>query len=224
MGAAAVAGATLASGALAAGSQIIGSNKAAGAANKAADIQLQIAQMNQARLAPFVQAGTDVLPQLAGAQPGTETLAQLEATPGYQFILDQGLKSTQNAVAARGLGVSGAAMKGAANYATGLAQNTYQNIFNQQQQKFQNLLNIATLGANAGAQTGTQSIQSAGNAGNALIQAGNLQGSGLINAGNALTGSANNALGYYQLQNLLNPQTQGQTPTAQPGPNTVGYF
>src|SRR5215831_15810880 len=130
-----IGGAALASGALSAGSQLSGSGKASSSAKDAAKIQLQIAQMNQARLSPFVQAGADVLPQLAGAQPGTETLAQLEATPGYQFILDQGLKSTQNAVAARGLGVSGAAIKGAANYATGLAQNTYQNIFNQQQQK-----------------------------------------------------------------------------------------
>ena len=55
--------------------------------------------------------------------------AQLEQTPGYQFTLQQGLESTQNSAAARGLGVSGAALKGAATYATGLADNTYQNQF-----------------------------------------------------------------------------------------------
>jgi hypothetical protein len=51
----------------------------------------------------------------------------LENTPGYQFTLGQGLESTQNSAAARGLGSSGAALKGAATYATGLADQTYQN-------------------------------------------------------------------------------------------------
>ena len=66
------------------------------------------------------------------------TQAGLEQTPGYQFTLSQGLKSTQNAAAARGLGVSGAALKGADTFATGLANQTYnqqyQNAANQYQQ------------------------------------------------------------------------------------------
>ena len=60
----------------------------------------------------------------------------LQNTPGYQFTLGQGLQSTQNSAAARGLGVSGAALKGAATYATGLADQTYQN-------QYQNLLSTA---------------------------------------------------------------------------------
>lgn len=68
--------------------------------------------------------------------PGRMDQATLEATPGYQFALSQGLKATQNSAAARGLGVSGAAMKGAAAYATGLADNTYQQQFNQLQTQF----------------------------------------------------------------------------------------
>jgi hypothetical protein len=56
--------------------------------------------------------------------------AQLEALPGYQFTLAQGLQANQNAMAAKGLGVSGAAMKGAATYATGLANQTYGDQFN----------------------------------------------------------------------------------------------
>ena len=54
----------------------------------------------------------------------------LENTPGYQFTLNQGLESTQNSAAARGLANSGAALKGAATYATGLANDTYQNQYN----------------------------------------------------------------------------------------------
>ena len=62
-----------------------------------------------------------------GQGPGGQ--AALEATPGYQFELAQGLQATQNSAAARGLGVSGAAMKGAADYATGLASKNYQQQF-----------------------------------------------------------------------------------------------
>jgi hypothetical protein len=58
----------------------------------------------------------------------------LEQTPGYQFTLDQGLKSAQNAAAARGLGVSGAALKASDTYATGLANSTYN-------QQLQNAIN-----------------------------------------------------------------------------------
>ncbi len=57
------------------------------------------------------------------------TIENLEKTPGYQFTLDQGLKAVQNSYAAQGLGTSGAAMKGAADYAEGLASTTYQNQF-----------------------------------------------------------------------------------------------
>ena len=40
------------------------------------------------------------------------TQAQLAATPGYQFTLNQGLESTQNSAAARGLGNSGRGSEG----------------------------------------------------------------------------------------------------------------
>ena len=56
------------------------------------------------------QYGTMVTPylnQLTNLGQGATAQATLEQTPGYQFTLAQGLKSTQNAAAARGLGVSG---------------------------------------------------------------------------------------------------------------------
>ncbi len=71
--------------------------------------------------------------------------AALEATPGYQFTLGQGLKATQNSYAAKGLGSSGAAMRGAADYATGLSGATYeqrlQDYLNNYNNQFTNNLN-----------------------------------------------------------------------------------
>src|SRR5579875_155479 len=75
-------------------------------------------------MGPGGQTGTPVA--------GRRLLNWLKQTPGYRFTLNQGLESTQNAFAAQGLGSSGAALKGAANYAEGLANTTY----NQQLQNY----------------------------------------------------------------------------------------
>lgn len=75
------------------------------------------------------------------ALPPRLTQQELEQTPGYQFTRNQGLQAVQNSAAARGLGVSGAALKGAATFATGLADSTYQQQFAQQQQLFSDSFN-----------------------------------------------------------------------------------
>lgn len=61
-----------------------------------------------------------------GAPDSAAISAALAATPGYQFTLSQGLKAVQNSNAAKGLGSSGAALRGAADYASGLAGATYE--------------------------------------------------------------------------------------------------
>lgn len=60
------------------------------------------------------------------------TMQGLAQTPGYKFTLQQGLQAAQNSNAAKGLGVSGAALRGASDYASGLASQTY----NQQYQNY----------------------------------------------------------------------------------------
>jgi hypothetical protein len=227
--AAAIAG----SGALSAGSSLLGAGKSAGAAKDAANLSNQRYQQTRGDLAPFTTAGQGGLDTLTGlaklgpnaggpdyvAQanalfPGQMTQAELEQTPGYQFTLGQGLKAVQSANAAKGLGVSGAALKGAAQFATGLANNTYKDQFNIAQQRFAdvgtlntmqqgNVTNaynrasgLASLGENAAAQTGSTGATLANQAGNALMAAGNDQAAGLKGVSNALTDSVNNYLGY----------------------------
>jgi len=95
----------------------------------------------------LAQAGQNVPGQInLPSAPQPMTQAQLEQTPGYQFNLSQGLKATQSAAAAKGLGVSGAALKGAATYATGLADSTYQNQFANAQQIYSDLFQNAQQG------------------------------------------------------------------------------
>jgi hypothetical protein len=140
------------------------------------------------------------LPGSAGATGtpgGGMTQAELEATPGYQFTRDQGLKAVQSAAASRGLGMSGASLKGAATYATGLADSTYKNQFDISQDKFKDvlmlntnqqtnltnqwgrLIDTAKLGATAAAGLGQTGATIANNQGTAQIAQGTAEGRAL---------------------------------------------
>lgn len=160
--------------------------------------------------------------------PGQFTQAELEATPGYQFTLSQGLRAAQNAAAARGLGVSGAALKAAADYATGLSDSTFNQRWSQRQQDFQNqqtvfgdqnalfngrqgltqnsynrLLGIVGLGQNAAAQTGNSGVALGNAAAGQIAAAGNAQAAAGIAGGNALAGGINGAANAYAQNELL---------------------
>lgn len=206
----------------------------ANAETTAANDQLQQQQINTANLAPYNKAGqaaTTNLQNMGQFSYGAfnapaafnfdPTEANLEQTPGYQFNLDQGLKATQNSAAARGLGDSGAALKGAASYASGLADTTYQNQFtnalnsynsnysnslgayttnyNTAQNQFETNLgvqqNLASLGENAAAETGQMNTQLAGNIGQTAVGSANAIAAGQIGSANAIASGLNSAAG-----------------------------
>jgi hypothetical protein len=208
--------------------------QASGAAKEAAAQNLQMQQFNIAQQEPFRRIGVDAINQLGdlnrrgftegqpnyltlaqGAMPGQMSQAELEATPGYRWNLAQGLQATQNNAAARGLGVSGAALKGAATYATGLADSTYQNQFNNAQNRAKTYLDLntaqqgnaqnlysrlqgtASVGQNAASQTGSQITQGAATSANLLTQAGQNAAAGTVGMGNAATNAINSGLGNY---------------------------
>ena len=144
--------------AISSGAATSAANTQATAANNATQASINEANQTRADLSPYNKAGetstSALLASLGLGGSGINLLqrngikgltfqpteSQLASTPGYQFDLAQGLQSVQNSNAANGLGVSGAALKGAANYATGLANNTLttqQGIF---QQNLENVL------------------------------------------------------------------------------------
>lgn len=120
------------------------------------------------RLNPYQQTGLDANNKLAGLAGlnGADMQSYLQSMPGYQFALTQGLKSVQNNAAARGLGESGAALKGAAQYATGLADQTYNNNFN-------NLLKLSSLGQDTATKMGNINIGQGINTANAYTAGAN---------------------------------------------------
>lgn len=230
---AAVAAAGVASAAVGAISSSDAASAQTSAANNATNEQQAQFNSTQQNLAPYITSGTTATnalnnltgagtsnpltsPLLAGAPlPPTMTEAQLKQTPGYEFNLSQGLESTQNSAAARGLGNSGAALKGAANYATGLADSTYQNQFNNYQtmfndtlanqtNSFNRLMGLSSQGENAAAGLGNVGAQTASNIGSNIIGAGNAQGAADIAGGNAFSSAANSGASNYLLANYLN--------------------
>ena len=251
-----IAGATIGAGVLGAGSSLMGSGKASSAAKDAANQAQQRYMQTRADLQPFAGigqtaagnalslaqgsptgGGPDYLAMAQQNLPPQMTQAQLEQTPGYQWNLAQGLKATQATAAARGLGVSGASLKGAATYATGLADSTYKNQFDMAQQRFGDILNLNTgqqgnltnqfnrynalagTGESAAAGTGTIGASLANTSANYTNAAGVDQATGLSNAGNRLAGGVNNYLGYNAYQNSLGnaaPGTPGISASGNP--------
>ncbi len=211
-----------------AGAQMYGANKAADAQTHAADmanatLREQYAQ-NQTNLTPWMQQGQQTNNTLSyllgtGNTPGAgyngsaggagsltqrfnPTMDQLAQTPGYQFTLDQGLKSTQNSYASKGLASSGAAMKGAADYTTGLASNTYQqqfqNYWGQNKSIYDMLTGQASQGLQAaGALAGSGNTLAMGQSNN-TIGAGNAQAAGWNAMGTGINNAAQ-GVGQYAL-------------------------
>jgi hypothetical protein len=226
------------SAAISGGTAIIGGLLSKSAASDAAGVQSAaatrasdqaLAQYKQTRedLAPYrgygINAGNALqtqLPQLTSQFAPTQ--ASLEATPGYQFNLSQGLQGVQNSAAARGLGISGAALKGAANYATGLADNTLQTQFNIDQAnktnafaKFSQMTGQGQGAATGGGYLGNAATQNAGNFATSGAQS---LASGIVGGTNALTGGATNAANQYQQFNILNSlRNQQSDPNGQGG-------
>lgn len=204
-----------------AGVKAFSADKAAGVANRAASnaatVQQNALDKTTANYNPYLQAGaeganmlTAQLPSLAA--PVTMDEATLQNTPGYQWNLQQGLKAAQGSAAARGLGSSGAAIKGAEQYATGLADSTYQNQFQNavtnQTNTYNRLMGASDLGRGAANQLGGFTTGTAGNiasgnvgAANTGIAAINATGAGISNALNTAGG-----YGFNQSQGLYGGQ------------------
>jgi hypothetical protein len=147
---------------------------------------------------------SNALPALTA--PVTMNESTLQQTPGYQFNLTQGLKSVQNSAAARGLGVSGAALKGASTFATGLADSTYQNQFSNavtnQTNAYNRLLGVVQTGESAAAGTGVPASIAGQTAANAQIAGGNAAAAGANATGSAVSNLANNVSGYALIKGL----------------------
>lgn len=182
--------------AVSAAANIYGASKASsaiqGSANQAAQTQMQMFNTTNRYLSPYRQAGQTDLGTLQSELPFLTSpikmdQAALEQTPGYQFARTQGLKAVQNSAAARGLGASGAALKGAATFATGLADQTYQTQFNlenvNRSNAYNRLAGLVDLGQKSATGTGAAALSTGLGVGVSQMAAGNAQAAGYNSLG-----------------------------------------
>lgn len=124
-----------------------------------------------------------------------------QETPGYQFMLDEGLDAVNSSFAGRNNLLSGAAMQSLQERGTGLANQEYGTYLNR-------LTGMANSGQNAASGTASASQNFTNVAGNAYGAAGNAASAGAIGVGNALQGGINTGLGIWQYQSQLANQNK----------------
>lgn len=238
-------------GGLIGGNRLAGANYAAG--NQSAMLQALAMQQAQGR---FSEAQSALQPFIGGGQQGfgllmkylqggankiggggdsllstfAPTMAQLEKTPGYQFVRDQNLKAVQNSAAARGLGSSGNALQGGVDYANNMASTTYQqqlqNYLAQNQQAYNMLMGTAGVGLNA-ANTNMQGVT---NFNNSMLGAatglGNTMGNALLGGASATANGMNSLFGGVG-RGLMGAGMMGMQPQQQTNvgmPTNIGAY
>lgn len=210
-----VATAVIGAGVLGAGATIYGANKAAdaqtAAADKAANTSLSMYNTTRGDLAPYRDIGGVASGQLTNRL--SELTTPISVNPQdflnsdqYKFQQTQGERAVTNSSAARGLGSSGAALKGAAAFESGLNSTQWQQNFNNQVTNQTNAYNrlkgLVDTGENASAQTGTAGTAAANTAAGAQIGAGNAQAAAANSTGSAIANAAGNIGGYAAYKGL----------------------
>lgn len=202
------------------GGALIGANASRSAAKTQADAtkdasasELAMFEQNRKDYAPWREAGMGSLSQLvSGTQPGGEYMrdfspADFQADPGYQFRQSEGQRMLEGSAAGRGGLLSGGTLKALAKYGQGLASDEYGNAYNRYNanldRRFNRLSGVAGTGQTATRDVAQMGTQVAGDIGQNIVGAGNARASGYVGGANAITGAANNYLGYRQLQDLL---------------------
>lgn len=171
----------------------------ADAANRSTDVQERMYQQTREDTANQRNLSDQAVNALRGVLNSGEltqrfTPGDITGEAGYQFGLQQGQRGIENSAAARGLGLSGAALRQAARFNSDYATGRYNDAFNRfqtdRQNRFNPLLQLAGAGAIGAQQVGNAGQAYANTASNNAIGVGNAQAaSGMQQAniyGNAL--------------------------------------
>lgn len=217
-------GSLIGAGAQAFGAQA-GGQAISSAAQDANQTRLNFYNSANGALEPYQMAGKAALPTLQGLTTPGESANYLSQMPGYQFLLDQGQKATQNGFAAQGLGSSEAAMKGGISFAEGLAGTSLQ-------QQFDMLMKQAGLGEQAAGAMANNAMATGAGIGENLLTSGKGWAAADMATGNAIGQGATGASAMNQQQQMLDilakkygiggDTTAGGAPSAMLNPNLSG--
>jgi len=197
--------------------------------------------LSRADQAPYLAAGTESVNQLAtNLRPGGRFASATpfdfqydqNTDPGYGFRFDQGMRAVNASMAAKGMGISGAGIKGATEFGQGMGSQEYNNAFNryvtgfnantgERNQLYNRYAGVAGTGQQAVRDVTSQGANMASNVGNAyMTSAANTSNAAMAAAGqnNLTRSSAFNVLG-----RIYGPQLArgyGYTP---PTGSSMGY-
>lgn len=216
------------------GSALIGSSAAKEAASKQADAAANaLATQNAARakLDPFINVGTGATYSLGsmygigkdGQTGGTQDFSGFTNSPDYKFALEQGQLGLDRYQNAKGLALSGGALKDVSQFNQGLATQQFGNYFNR-------LLSLSQIGQNA-AGAGIGAANAAANTQQGMGQA---QAAGIVGSSNAITGGINSGISNSLLYNAINRSSYAPASTpannnsmwggGSGGSNSLGWF
>jgi hypothetical protein len=205
---------------LGAGAQIVAGNKSAKAITKGQDKSIAEQQRQydttRADYAPYRAAGTgalDMLSRAYGIGGQAPDMTAFQASPGYQFRYNEGLRAIDRGAAARGLLHSGGAVKAEQRFGEGLASSEFGDWWNR-------LAGVAGVGQQATAAVTQAGQNSANNISNAYTAQGNARASSYANTGSAINSGINNIVGAY-LYNQGGGFGGGQN---KPKPPTGGWW
>lgn len=125
----------------AANAAIDAQKKGTGSANQAL---AQTYQQQQGYLNPYNDAGRDALAQLASGNIGSN----YQQSAGYKAQMEAGQNAINNQMAARGLGNSGAALKALTSYSQDLANQDYQQYYQNESNRLSQLAGMGQSSAN----------------------------------------------------------------------------
>lgn len=181
----------------------------------AADIQKQMFDTLNAQQAPYRAAGQVGLTQIQNMLPyftNQPTAADIQAMPGYQFGLNQGLGSVSQAanVSSPGSNVDLARQKFSTDY---LTQQMLPLYMNQQSNIYNRLASLAGLGQAATSASGQLGQAAGSNLAQLAVGGANAIAGGQVGAANAMASGLSNIGNSAMLYSLMRPQGGGVTPT-----------
>jgi len=167
-------------------------NKQRGAADSANALAREQFEYQKQINKPYSEAGTRALGKMEDPSFQKDfTRADFQTSPGYQFALEQGQNAINAMNSATGNTVSGAGLAALSKYNTGMADQSYQQAFNNfqtnTQNKFGRLSNIAGMGQGAVGNMQNASGNYASAAGSNIIGAGNAGAASDMASANALS-------------------------------------
>lgn len=212
--------AILGAAAIGAGTSIYASNKAAKAQKNAAQAGLaaeqQMYEQSRADLAPWRAAGGSALSEYAAQMgiPGYQRNINFQASPGYDWRVQQGIRAVNQGAGASGMLRSGARLKALTDYGQNQASEEYGNWMNR-------LAALSGIGQTTAVTQAAQNASSAQQRADLYGQQGAARASGYQGIANGINSGLSNLSGFAGQQGWF---SGNKTPVPMYNPPNYGGF